>query len=145
MTTHVWRRRIGSGLAIGRLLTVYVMFGLLKHVVPIRALARMAWREPAGGRDPERERLTVARIAKARRLFPLWDGDCVQKSLVLYRELSGAGADPVLAVGFRRMDGRVQGHAWILVDGAAVGDSLAAGGAFTSSFSFGRRGGLIRD
>jgi hypothetical protein len=105
----------------------------------------LAWRDPVDGRDPERERVTVARIVKTRQLFPLWDGDCVQKSLLLYRELSGAGADPVLAVGFRRMDGRVEGHAWILVDGVAVDDRLAAAGAFTSSFCFGRRGGLIRD
>ena len=145
MTAIAWRRRLATSLAISQLLPMYILFGLLKHLVPLRALARLAWRDPVDGRDPERERLTVARIVKTRRLFPLWDGDCVQKSLLLYRELSGAGADPVLAVGFRRLNGRVEGHAWILVDGVAVDDRLAADGAFTSSFSFGRRGGLIRD
>ena len=68
MTIPIWRRRLASGLVISRLLPMYVMFGLLKHVVPLRALARLAWREPVHGRDPERERLTVARIIRTRQL-----------------------------------------------------------------------------
>jgi Transglutaminase-like superfamily len=145
VTAIVWRRRLATSLAISQLLPMYIMFGLLKHLVPLRALARLAWRDPVDDRHPERERLTVARIVKTRQLFPLWDGDCVQKSLLLYRELSSAGADPILAVGFRRTDGLVQGHTWIVVDGVAVDDRLAAAGEFTSSFCFGRRGRLIRE
>jgi hypothetical protein len=143
MTGVAWRRRLFTGLEIGHLLPAYLALGLLKHVVPLRVLARMAWRDPTDGRDRDRERVAIARVVKARKLFPLWDGDCVQKSLLLYRQLSGAGADPVLAVGFRRIAGRVEGHAWVLVDGLAVADGVAPTPEYTTTFSFGRRGGLI--
>ena len=145
MMAIVWRRRLATGLAISRLLPAYIAFGLLKHIVPLRVMARLAWRDPVGGRDQDRERLAIARIVKTRKLFPLWDGDCLQKSLLLYRQLSGAGADPVLAVGFRRTNGRVEGHAWILVDGMPVADNQATGGEYTSTLCFGRQGWLLLD
>jgi Transglutaminase-like superfamily len=139
MNGTLWRR-LGHGLAICRLLPLYVSFGLLKHVVPLRAIARLAWRHPMCARDVARERRSVARVLRMRALVPFWDGDCVQKSLLLYRELSRAGANPVLAVGFRRTAGRLEGHAWVVVDGIVIADRLAEAGAFTASFWLGREG-----
>jgi hypothetical protein len=50
-------------------------------------------------------------------------GNCLDRSLVAYRYLSGAGADPALRVGLRRGDGLLKGHAWVTVDDQPVEES----------------------
>lgn len=112
-------RRLRTAPTIGRLAPAYATFGLLKHVVPLPRLARWAWKPHRGSRDSDAERRVIVAVARLRRWFGA-DRDCVQSSLVLYRELSGLGADPLLAVGFRRRDNRVEGHAWVFVDGRAI-------------------------
>lgn len=137
------RQRAGTGLALSRLIPAYVAFGLLKHVVPMASLARFAWREPTIVRDEGSQRRAVARVVKTRTLFRQWDRDCVQASLLMYRELSRLGADPMLVIGFRRSEGRLEGHAWVTVGGVAVGDTLPSHVEFTPACFFGRSGAII--
>lgn len=92
-------------------------------------------------RDYEAERRVIASVARLRRWLNTRD-DCLEGSLVLYRELSSVGANPTLAVGFRKNGSRLEGHAWVLVDGAVLpGESHQ----FQSAFQFGSDGALISD
>jgi hypothetical protein len=57
--------------------------------------------------------------------------------------LSHAGANPVLFVGFRRTGERLQGHAWVVTDGAIVADTASDTAEFLPMFAFARRGQLL--
>jgi hypothetical protein len=132
--------RLKNGLLVVRLLPGYVLFGLLKHLVPLRALVRWAWCPPHGPRDLDAERRLAARVCRLSRLTGLLDRDCLQRSLLLYRMLSRAGANPTLVVGFRRMNGRTFGHAWVIVDGYPVIEPEINLLRFSPMLGFGFRG-----
>jgi transglutaminase superfamily protein len=95
---------------------------LMKRRLPLTRLVRLMWRgERARQMTPERE----ARIADLARVVYRSEhvsrpGNCLERSLVLYRYLSAAGADPQLVVGIRSGEPDVRGHAWITVRGEAV-------------------------
>ncbi len=121
------------------LLSGYLLLGFFKHLAPLGWLARWMWCPPAGPRDLKSERRLIARVLKLSRLP---DCNCLQLSLLLYRSLSRAGANPTLVVGFRRMNGLILGHAWVIVDGRAVIES-GADLEFLPMFAFGSRGALL--
>jgi hypothetical protein len=136
------RRRVATAAGIARLLPWYLAFGALRHVVPLPWLARWSWHAPTSERDRSHEQRLVARVVRLRHALDRGRGDCLQSSLVLYRELSRTGADPTLVVGFRRTNGRMQGHAWVLADGRPVGEAQDALDGFAPTFGFGRHGTL---
>jgi hypothetical protein len=138
-------RRVRNILALGRLLPAYVLFAFLKHVIPLRRLARWAWCPPAGPRDREAERRLVADVLRLSNLIGLSDRDCLQRSLLLYRLLSRAGADPNLSIGFRQMNGRLLGHAWVVVDNRAIIESELNLCHFSAVLSFNSAGGIVED
>ncbi len=109
-------------------------------MVPLPRLVGWAWREPSGPRDPRAEARAIATVVRLRRLTFGDRGDCLQGSLVLFRELSRAGAGPRLLIGFRRTEGRMAGHAWIVVDGRVVAEPANAVGRFVETIAFGERG-----
>jgi hypothetical protein len=76
-------------------------------------------------------------------LAGLRDRDCLQRSLLLYRVLSRAGADPTLMVGFLRRNGRIRGHAWVTVDGNPVIEPGPNVVHFSPALGFGPRGAPI--
>lgn len=132
--------RLKTGLIMGRLLPAYMLLGFLKHLIPLRWLARWAWCPPGGPRDREAEPRLAASVLRLSQLAGLPDRDCLQRSLLLYRVLSRAGAEPKLIVGFDRINGRIIGHAWVVVDGHAVIESETDLVRFSPAFSFGSRG-----
>ena len=67
------------------------------------------------------------------------EGICLERSLLAYRFLSGAGADPRLLIGIRVGGGSVIGHAWVVVDGEPL---FEQGADFETFFAFGRDGTL---
>jgi Transglutaminase-like superfamily len=136
-------KRFRTGLIIGRLLPVYVLLGLLKHLVPVKWLVRWAWCSPAGARDRKAERQLTACIIRLSQLIGRRDRDCLQRSLLLYRVLSGAGADPTLVMGFHRANDRILGHAWVVVDGQAVLEPEADLRRFSVTLQFGSQGMLL--
>lgn len=139
MTGSPLGRWCGNALAIGRLLPLYVALGALKHLVPVQTLARWAWRPSAGPADPERVRRAVARVWRMQGLLNLGDRDCLQRSLLLYRELSRLGADPRLTIGFRQ-SARMQGHAWVTCDEIVAEPASVTG--YVPAIRFGREGVL---
>ena len=106
----------------------------LKHLVPLPSLVRLMARDPRGVRSPARERL-VARVAGRlyRRRQP---GTCLERSLLAYRYLSRANADPRLVIGVRRNDRSVIGHAWVLVDGSPLYESAETLDSFVPVVAF---------
>jgi hypothetical protein len=118
---------------------MYLALGMLKHVVPVQTLARWAWRAPRIS-DPDAVQLAIARVWRTQGLVNLGDRDCLQRSLLLYRELSRAGAAPTLMIGFRRSGDRTQGHAWVKT--SAGTSAPAEGAAYVPAFCFGAGGEL---
>ena len=141
--TGSFGRWCGNALAIGRLLPLYVALGALKRVVPVQTLARWAWRPPAGPADPEHVRRAVARVWRTQGLLNLGDRDCLQRSLLLYRELSRLGADPTLTIGFRQSAQHLQGHAWVTTCDDVVAEPAGVTG-YVPAIRFGRNGTLER-
>lgn len=124
-----------------RLSAAYGAFAVLKRLVPLDTLVRWAWREPPGaGRNRTREQRVTALVVRLSHLLRAAHGDCLHRSLLLYRELSAAGADPVLVVGFRRGDGGVTGHAWVVVDDCPVVEAADALAPFVPAVAFERAG-----
>lgn len=130
---------------LSRMLAWRVALPLLKRRVPLARLARKMSRKPGSGiwADP------ADRVPDyVRRLYrPSAEGDqgiCLERSLLAYRFLSGAGADPRLVVGFRSEVGAVIGHAWVVVDDEPLFESEASLGNYESFLSFGRDGALDR-
>jgi hypothetical protein len=77
-------------------------------------------------RDPALER-RIARVARLiyrgrRGTFP---NNCLERSLVTYRYLGRAGADPELVVAVRRGAEGVDGHVWVTVGGMSVHEEPA--------------------
>jgi hypothetical protein len=140
MTIRVSMKRLKNGLVLGRLLPAYLVLGVLKHVVPLRWLACWTWYPPSGPRDCEAERRLAATVFRLSQLIALGDRDCLQRSLLLYRVLSRAGAHPTLVVGFQRSNGQILGHAWVTVDGRPVLEPEVNLARFAPALSFGFEG-----
>ena len=76
---------------MARLLPAYVAAGALKHLLPLPVLVRWAWRPAARPRDRREQMRLVACIVKVSKTLGAADRDCLQRSLLLYRELSRSG------------------------------------------------------
>jgi Transglutaminase-like superfamily len=127
---------------VSRLLPTYVLLSLLKHLVPLRWLAEWVWCSPAGPRNREAERRLIISVLRISRLVGLPDRDCLQRSLLLYRVLSRAGADPTLVVGFAPTNDGMLGHAWIMVDGRSIIECEHNLLRFSPALAFGFQGAL---
>jgi hypothetical protein len=108
---------------------------LLKRLLPLPALVKLMWSTPRRplGQPDERVAGIVARVGRISR------GNCLDRSLIVYRLLSQGGADPTLVIGFGRQ-ADVIGHTWVTVGGRPLlenGDSLAA---YTEFLAFGANG-----
>lgn len=135
-----WQSRLRTGLATGRLLPLYLTFAVLKHVLPLRALAKLAWRAPRGAANALGERDTVARVIRAVNLLGWTDRDCLQRSLLLYRLLSEIGRDPMLMIGLQKDGSTTRGHAWVTTDGHVVGEPASHVARYVPFCGFGRYG-----
>ncbi len=118
-----------------------------KHLVPIRQLARLMRRAPTApaGRDAALEERIVTFARWGARLMR-WKsgGNCLERGLIAYRFLGAAGAGPTLVVGLSRADkGGIIGHAWVIVDGTPVGESVSALSEYTPVFAFAGDGTLL--
>jgi hypothetical protein len=111
---------------------------LLKGRLPLGRLVRLMWRG-AGARPVTAVR--EARIAELARVVYRSEhvsrpGNCLERSLVLYRYLSAAGADPQLVVGIRSGEAAIRGHAWITVRGEPVEEPPESLDGLTQVVSF---------
>ena len=124
-----------------RMLGWALVLPLLKCVVPLPRLAKLVRpAAPARPRDAARERRVVelAHHYYGRLSHP--GTACLQRSLLVYRFLAEAGADPRLAVGLRKQQGEVVGHAWVTVGGELVGEPAESLRDFAPIFEAGGGG-----
>jgi hypothetical protein len=116
--------RVADGAVVLRAAMWMVVLRVVKFVVPLPRLARFMQAAPRSGvRDLARERRItqlVDRVANSLRLAD--QGNCLERSLVLYRLLGRLGAGPQLIIGVTRSGGAVAGHAWVSVDGRPIGE-----------------------
>jgi hypothetical protein len=129
-----------------RMLGWALVLPVLKFAVPLPRLVRFVWAGPRGTtpRCSEREARIVALAQRVYRPGLRPDqGRCLQRSLLLYRFLSENSAAPRLVIGVSRTAGRVEGHAWVLVDDAPVGEPPNIARAFVPVAVFGRAGALL--
>jgi hypothetical protein len=113
---------------------------LLKRMLPLPRLVRLMWR-PArvSERDVERE-LRTAHLVRG--LCRTSGGNCLERSLILYRYLARANADPRLVVGMGK-PGEFLGHVWVTVDGRPLLESQEAVGEYSEIVSFGTGGAKV--
>ena len=118
-----------------------------KYAVPLRTLIRAMSPVSRGGtRNAERERRIALFADWASRVVrPRSRGNCLERSLVSYRFLASAHADPHLIIGFRRDETGVLGHAWLLVDGRPLGESPSSVAVYEVAMSFGTGGRPLSD
>jgi hypothetical protein len=95
---------------------------LLKRRLSLGRLVRLMH---AGGKSHSPPEELQARIAELARVVYRSQhfsrrGNCLERSLVMYRYLSAAGADPELVVGMRRGEDALRGHAWVSVHGNPI-------------------------
>ncbi|HEX7084818.1 MAG TPA: lasso peptide biosynthesis B2 protein [Vicinamibacterales bacterium] len=111
-----------------RILGATLFVRVAKHVLPLHRLVALMTPTPGGDgvRDPRRE-ARIARMAgwAARAVRPFGEGNCLERSLVVYRELVRAHAMPQLHMGFKSGASGVEGHAWVVLDGRPICDSAA--------------------
>jgi hypothetical protein len=126
-----------EGWLAARMLAWRAILPALKYLLPLRRLVRLMDASPARReRRAEREQRVVAladRVFDARRS----DEACLERSLVTYRYLAAAGADPRLVIAIRSGLDAARGHAWVTVDGAPVHDSPAKLEEFATVITFG--------
>jgi Transglutaminase-like superfamily len=130
--------RPADGLLATRIFAWTAFVRLAKYAMPLRTLVKIVSpRSRPGPRDRRRERQIALFADWASRIVPpATTGNCLERSLVAYRYLVRAHADPRLVIGFRRGDTGVLGHAWILVDGQPLSDSPASVAEYEVAMSF---------
>lgn len=127
-----------------RVLPWRITLPVLKHAISLPKLARLA--SPNAERTPDREleRESAAVVARLFRGVPRdGRGNCLERSLVLYRFLSLAGADPKLVVGMGHGGTRFVGHAWVVVEDEVVLDSRDEVARFKTLAEFGPGGRML--
>jgi hypothetical protein len=95
---------------------------LLKGRLSLTRLVGLMWRGERARPVTAAREVRVAEIARIvyRSEHVSRRGNCLERSLVLYRYLSAAGADPQLVVGMRGSEAPIRGHAWVTVRGEPV-------------------------
>ena len=121
-----------------RMVAWALVLPVLKFLLPLPRLVRLVYKRGRSGARKARREQQIATLARwiHRPLVPV-DGGCLQRSLLAYRFLSEANAEPQLFVGMRREGNTVLGHAWVIVDGQPVGESWAALRGFVPVIAFG--------
>lgn len=110
---------------------------MLKRTLPLPRLVRlMCLPARTCERSSERELRTACIV---RRLTRASGGNCLERSLILYRYLGRANADPRLVVGMGKT-GEFLGHVWVTVDGRPLLDAPETLREYTEVVSFGPGG-----
>lgn len=116
---------------------------LLKRALPLpRLVGLMHSDTQADLRDGRREERIAALSEWVFRSRPRRSRDnCLDRALVAYRYLGGAGAEPTIVVGVARdSTAGIAGHVWVTVDGDPIHDDLATLADFATLTAFGADG-----
>lgn len=121
------------------------MLGWRMALVVLRRRARLttlselaADPRPAPDVTAQRRALRLAQF-----LYRRTDGTCLERSLLVFRHLGQAGADPELVIGFVHEGDGIIGHAWVEVAGKPVLEIGDPATKYTSLLRFGPNGERI--
>ncbi len=128
-----------------RMLAWALVLPVLEHVVPLPSLVRLMWRDSRPvPRNRERERLVASLASWFSQGTNLSSaGACLPRSLLAYRFLSELHANPRLMIAFKKTETALAGHAWVAVDGQAIGEPSDALTDFLPVVAFGERGARV--
>jgi Transglutaminase-like superfamily len=127
---------------LARMFAWRVCLPVLKYVLPLPQLVRLMSAR-AGRSQRARERRIAAMTAWLYRPAGILaaDENCLERSLLTYRYLGRAGAEPTLVVGMRRGSAPVpRGHVWVMVDRRPVAETHGSLEPFVPVVSFNARG-----
>ncbi|PYR38106.1 MAG: lasso peptide biosynthesis B2 protein [Acidobacteria bacterium] len=123
---------------IARMMPWRVVLPVAKRVIPLSTLVSvMALPRRFLERRPLREKRVASLAHRVSGLGARSPANCLERSLLAYRFLSEMGAGPRLVLGVRKQGATVEGHAWVEVDGRAMGEPAPQdlGYAPTTSFA----------
>jgi Transglutaminase-like superfamily len=129
-----------------RMLGWRLVLPVLKWALPLPRLVQLMWwgGEPRASTSERKQRIvTLAHGLSGPASIPALD-NCLERSLLVYRYLSKAGAEPELVVGFSRRSGAVQGHTWVNVDDQEFCRREESAGEFETVVCFGPAGAIKR-
>jgi hypothetical protein len=128
-------RSPSDALLVVRLLGWRLALAVLKRTVPIATLVRLM-ATPGGNSSRDTRRIVelVDWLYAPRRKPDL--GNCLDRSLVLYRYLSRNESGTRLVLGMRRGSSELEGHAWVIAGDRAFGVAPAGGGGFVTLATF---------
>lgn len=115
-----------------------------KHRLPITALVRRYVGQSSGLAASPTEPLIDLAWLICRASRGGGHGNCLERSLVLFRSLGEAGYRPELWFGVRAAEGGTDGHVWVVIDGVAAGDDPAMLRDYVPLMVFGADGLLTR-
>jgi hypothetical protein len=114
------------------------MLPLLKRLMPLPRLVRLM------SLPPRRRRAEAAEVQRTvhlvDRICRVRGGNCLERSLILYRCLTRAGAKPRLVAGIGKSSDEFVGHAWVTVAGEPLLDSPRALEPYARLLAFGPDG-----
>lgn len=125
------------GLAV-RMALWCAAFFVLKSILPLPALVRLAWSGPCGGGRDRAELVNWLAGQLARLGRRTGRGRCLEVSLAQFRYLSTCRADTHLVLGVCRLGPGTRGHAWVVSGGRPAEETDL--GAFTPFVVFGPGG-----
>jgi hypothetical protein len=134
-TLHKFVRSPSDALLVVRLLAWRVALAVLKRTVPIETLVR--WMA-APGRSPAGDSRRIVELVDwayaPRRSHDL--GNCLDRSLVLFRFLSRNEPGTRLVLGMRRGSSELEGHAWVIAGDRAFGETSGSADGFVTLATF---------
>jgi hypothetical protein len=98
------------------------------------------WLSPRSAPHSDRVQQTTRIVARLSRTS---GGNCLERSLVLYRYLARANADPELVIGMAKPDDYL-GHVWVVVNEQPLLETSESLGLYTEVVRFGRGGAQER-
>ena len=116
------RQLVGEQLLFLQLLAAALLMRIEMRHTGLRRLVTMKpecrWMSHRGPADEKRLVALVDRASRA----TLGRRRCLVRALLLCRLLKSAGRAPVLNLGIAKQDGRFLSHAWVSVEGRALGE-----------------------
>jgi len=107
---------------------IWIGFRLLGVPRTQALVRRWALGGKAGATTPTDPQLEIRSARRAQRIVQRntgISGNCLVRSLTLWTMLQRRALPTDLRVGFRKRDGRIEGHAWLEHEGAPINESLA--------------------
>ena len=135
---HTLRKHVRSpsdAFLVLRLLAWRLALAILKRTIPITTLVRWMARPTRSSKSDTRRIVELVDWLYA----PRGDrdlGNCLDRSLVLYRYLSRDEPGTRLVLGMRRGSSELEGHAWVIAGDRTIGETPANGGGFVPLATF---------